>query len=257
MSNEPLVMTQPLEGHTVQRYDGELNSLHLKVLEMAGLVLDQIKHALLALRKKDIKAANTVLEREHEVDELEVSTDDDVVTVIAKRGPVAKDLRVIMSISKTIADLERIGDEATRIAYIAKGLYESEHSQPSDQLTHDVTRMGHLALEMLQEAMQSFDTLDDARARALICRENELAIEFESGLRRLATFLLEDARNVGHAVHVVLLAKSVERVGDLARNIAEYVVYMVGGEDVRHRLGSFCENTDTAGPHTTDSGASD
>jgi phosphate transport system protein len=244
-------MTRTLEGHTVQRYDGELNSLHLKVLEMAGLVLDQMEHALRALKQKDIQAANAVLEREHEVDELEVSTDDDVVTVIAKRGPVARDLRVIMSISKTIADLERIGDEATRIAYLTKGLYDAEHSQPSTQLTHDVTRMGHLALEMLHEAMQSFDTLDDARARALICRENELAMEFESGLRRLATFLLEDARNVGHTIHIVLLAKSVERVGDHARNIAEYVVYMVGGEDVRHRLGSYCENIDAAGPGTS------
>jgi phosphate transport system protein len=239
-------MTQALEGHTVQRYDGELNSLHLKVLEMAGLVLDQITHALRALKKKDIGSANTVLEREHQVDELEVATDDDVVTVIAKRGPVAKDLRVIMSISKTIADLERIGDEATRVAYLAKGLYESEHSQPSNQLMRDVTRMGRLAQEMLQEAMQSFDSLDDARARALICRENELALEFESGLRRLATFLLEDARNVGHAIHIVLLAKSLERVGDHARNIAEYVVYMVGGEDVRHRLGSYCESANNS-----------
>ena len=105
-------MTQSLEGHTVHRYDGELNNLHLRVLEMGGLVLDQVRHALRALQEKDTSFANTVLEREHEVDNLELGIDDDVITMIAKRGPVARDLRVIMSISKTITDLERVGDEA-------------------------------------------------------------------------------------------------------------------------------------------------
>ena len=240
-------MTQTLEGHTVQRYNGELNNLHLRALEMGALVLDQLKHALLALRHKDISVANTVLEREYEVDELELGIDDAVVTVVAKRGPVAGDLRVIMSISKTITDLERIGDEAARIAYLAKGLYESEHSQPSNHLMRDVKTMGELALEMLQEALQSFDALNVDQARALVCRDNELDTEFQSSLRRLATFLLEDARNVGHAIHVVLLTKSIERIGEHARNIAEYVIYMVRGEDVRHRLGSYCESTGTTG----------
>jgi len=239
-------MTRTLEGHTVQRYNGELNNLHLRVLEMGGLVQDQLRHALLALNKKDVSVANTVLEREHTVDELELGIDDDVITVIAKRSPVAGDLRVIMSISKTIADLERIGDEAARIAHLAKGLYESEHSQPSNHLMRDVTTMGELALQMLQESLESFDSLNVDHARALVCRENELDIEFQSSLRRLATFLLEDARNVGHAIHIVLLTKAIERVGDHARNIAEYVIFMVRGEDVRHRLGSYCEASNTA-----------
>ena len=104
-------MTHSLEGHTVHRYDGELNNLHLRALEMGGLVLDQVRHALRALQDKDTGFANTVLEREHEVDNLELGIDDDVITMIAKRGPVARDLRVIMSISKTITDLERVGDE--------------------------------------------------------------------------------------------------------------------------------------------------
>ena len=237
-------MTQALEGHTVQRYDGELNTLHLRVLEMGGLVLDQARKALRALKQKDINDANTVLEQEHEVDDLELEIDDGVITIIAKRGPVARDLRVIMSISKTITDLERIGDEAARIAHLAKAIYESERSQPSGHLMRDVTTMGQLALEMLQEALESFDTLNTTRARALVCRENELDMEFQSSLRRLATFLLEDARNVGHAIHIVLLIKAIERIGDHARNVAEYVIYMVCGEDVRHRLGGYCESGD-------------
>ena len=234
-------MTHSLEGHTVHRYDGELNNLHLRVLEMGGLVLDQVRHALRALQDKDTSFANTVLEREHEVDDLELAIDDDVITMIAKRGPVARDLRIIMSISKTITDLERIGDEAARIGHIAKAIYESERSAPSGHLMRDVIKMAQLGVEMLQEALEAFDSLDATHARALVCRENELDLEFQSSLRRLATFLLEDARNVGHAIHIVLLIKCIERIGDHARNIAEYIIYMVRGEDVRHRLGSYCE----------------
>lgn len=234
-------MTQSLEGHTVHRYDGELNNLHLRVLEMGGLVLDQVRHALRALQDKDTSFANTVLEREHEVDNLELEIDDDVITMIAKRGPVARDLRVIMSMSKTITDLERIGDEAARIGHIAKAIYESERSAPSGHLMRDVIKMAQLGVEMLQEALEAFDSLNATHARALVCRENELDLEFQSSLRRLATFLLEDARNVGHAIHIVLLIKCIERIGDHARNLAEYIIYMVRGEDVRHRLGSYCE----------------
>jgi phosphate transport system protein len=248
--DETAAMTQSLEGHTVHRYDGELNNLHLRVLEMGGLVLDQVRHALRALQDKDTSFANTVLEREHEVDNLELGIDDDVITMIAKRGPVARDLRVIMSISKTITDLERVGDEAARIGHIAKAIYESERSAPSGHLMRDVIKMAQLAVEMLQESLASFDSLNPSHARALVCRENELDFEFQSSLRRLATFLLEDARNVGHAIHVVLLIKSIERIGDHARNIAEYVIYMVRGEDVRHRLGSYCESEETRNSET-------
>ncbi len=240
-------MSSTLEGHTMQRYDGELNNLHLRVVEMGGLVLDQVRLALAALKEKDKATARTVLEREHEVHALELGIDDDVITVVAKRGPVARDLRVIMSISKCVTDLQRIGDEAVRITNVGRGLYDSEHSPPGDYLLRDVRTMGHQAMAMLQDTLASFDTLDVKRSEALVCRENELDIEFQSSLRRLATFLLEDARNVGHAIHIVLLIKAIERIGDHARNIAEYVIFMVHGEDVRYRLGNYCEPGNHAG----------
>ena len=249
-------MCRTLEGHTVQRYNGDLNNLHLKVLEMGGLVLDQVKNAQLALKHKDINGANRVLARETEVDTLELAIDEQLIAIMAKRGPVARDLRVIMSMSRTVTDLERIGDEAARVAHLARNLYESERSQPSSHLMRDVITMGQLALEMLQESLESFDGLNANHARALVCRENELDLEFQSSLRRLATFLLEDARNVGHAIYIVLLTKAVERIGDHARNIAEYVIYMVRGEDVRHRLGSYCDTEAQprdGGPNATDS----
>lgn len=234
-------MSQALEGHTVHRYDGELNALHMRMLEMGSLVLNQVRQSLQALQQKDTAAAHEVLEREHDVDELELKIDDDVVMVIAKRGPVARDLRVIMSISKAVSDLERIGDEAARIANMIINLYDNESSQPSTHLMRDVTTMGNLALKLLQEALEGFDTLDAYRARTIVCRENELDIEFQSSLRRLATFLLEDARNVGHTIHIVLMIKAIERIGDHARNLAEYIVYMVQGEDIRHHIGTYCE----------------
>lgn len=231
----------------MQRYDGELNNLHLTVVEMGGLVMDQTRLALHALIDKDVNGLETVLEREHTVHDLELSIDEDAITVVAKRAPMARDLRVIMSISKCVSALARIGDAAVRIAHVGKGLYSPEQSQPGGQLLRDVTTMGHLAIEILQESLESFDTLDISRAQSLVCRENELDIEFQSSLRRLATFLLEDARNVGHAIHVVLLTKAIERIGDHARNIAEYVIYMVSGEDIRHKLGGYCARGVAAG----------
>lgn len=242
-------MTKALEGHTLQRYDGELNNLHMRVLEMGSLVLNQFRQALQALREQDPVVAQQVLEREHDVDRLELESDEDVITVIAKRGPVAGDLRVIMAISKAITDLERIGDEAARIAGLITLIYDKERNLPSPQLLRDVVTMGGLALEMLQEALESFDTLDADRAQALACRQNELDVEFQSSLRRLATFLLEDARNVGHAIHTVLMIKAIERIGDHARNLSEYVIYMVSGQDIRHRLGAYCR---TQGHAATD-----
>lgn len=228
-------MSSQLEGHTVQRYDGELNNLHLRVVKMGGLAVDQLKLALRALQEKDLQAAETVIQREHEIDEMEIATDDEIITVIAKRSPVARDLRVVMSISKAITDLERVGDEAARVAHLAHDIYGSERSVPSQQLLRDVATMGRVALDMLEEAVHSFDRLDLERARRIAANHGELDQEFQSCLRRLATFLLEDARNVGHTIQAVLAVKALERIGDHARNIAEYVVYLVSGEDIRHQ----------------------
>lgn len=234
-------MHRSLEGHTAHRYDGELNNLHLQMLELGGLVLDQVNLALRSLRERSATLAQNVLEREHDVDRLEMQIDNDLVAVIAKRAPVARDLRVIIAISKATTDLERIGDEAARIANLALAIYDSDTALPSKHLMRDVNIMGQLAVAMLHEALESFDTLNAERATALVCEENELEIEFQSSLRRLATYLLEDARNVGHAIHTVLMIKSIERVGDHARNLTEYIVYIITGKDIRHNHSGYCE----------------
>lgn len=229
---------QLLEGHTVRRYDGELNTLHLRVLEMGGLVLNQTKLALCGLTEGDLKATSDVLEYEHDVDEIEIQTDEEIINVLAKRQPMAGDLRVIMSISKAITDLERIGDEAARVAEIGKSMHGNERSKPGSQLLRDVTTMGDLAIGKLEEALHCFDALDIERALKLAAGKSELDMEFQSSLRRLATFLLEDARNVGYHINIVLAIKSLERIGDLSRNLAEYVVYMLSGKDIRHTNGN-------------------
>jgi len=234
-------MHRSLEGHTAHRYDGELNSLHLQMLEMGGLVMDQVNLALQSLHDRSATLAQNVVEREHDVDQLERKIDNDLVAVIAKRAPVARDLRVIISISKATTDLERIGDEAARIANLALAIYDSDTSLPGKNLMRDVGIMGQQVTAMLHESLESFDTLDAKRAAMLICKDNELEIEFQSSLRRLATYLLEDARNVGHAIHTVLMIRSIERIGDHARNLAEYIVYIIQGKDIRHNHAAYCE----------------
>jgi phosphate transport system protein len=234
-------MHRSLEGHTAHRYDGELNSLHLQMLEMGALVMDQVNLALQSLHDRSATLAQNVVEREHDVDQLERKIDNDLVAIIAKRAPVARDLRVIVSISKATTDLERIGDEAARIANLALAIYDSDTSLPGKNLMRDVGIMGQQVTAMLHESLESFDTLDAKRAEKLICKDNELEIDFQSSLRRLATYLLEDARNVGHAIHTVLMIRSIERIGDHARNLAEYIVYIIQGKDIRHNHTAYCK----------------
>ena len=220
--------TSFLEGHTVRRYDGELTHLNLMVLEMGGLATDQCREALAALQAGDVELAAHVLEREDAVDALELELDENIWWLVGQRGLVA--------VIKTITDLERIGDEAARIARSVKAIYADarERRRPSAKLLRDVQRMGQAALKYLREAVALYDNFDADKAQALIARDGELDDEFAASLRRVSTFLLEDARNVGHVVEVVLMTKALERVGDHARNLAEYVIYLIGGKDIRH-----------------------
>jgi phosphate transport system protein len=223
-----------MEGHTVQRFDGELNNLHMLILEMGGLVLDQVSQSIRAVTEKNIEAARLVLQREPDVDALEVKIDEENIIVMAKRCPVAKDLRITTTISKAVTDLERIGDEAARIANQVIQIYNNDANDPSTHLLRDIRTMGKLSVRMLQDALEIFDTFDIKNARQLAGSGVELDEEFQSSLRRIATFVLEDARNVGHTINVTLIIKALERIGEHARNIAEYVIYLVKGEDVRH-----------------------
>ena len=226
---------QYLEGHTVRRYDGELTNLNLMVLEMGGLVIEQCRDALAALRTGDAALAAKVLEREDRVDALELELDDNIWWLVGQRGPVGRDLRVVVAVSKAVTDLERVGDEAARVARSTQIILGHERERrPSGKLLRDVQTMGRLALGILQDAVTLYDSFDAEKAEALVRRDVELDDEYQACLRRVSTFLMEDARNVGHVVSVVLMTKAFERIGDHARNLSEYLIYLIRGRDVRH-----------------------
>jgi phosphate transport system protein len=220
------------------------------LLEMGGLVLDQLRNALHALSSKDLACALKVIDRDNDVDSLEVQTDREVLNIIARRTPVARDLRTVMVCSKAVTDLERAGDEASRIAKLSLPLLEGNGPDPSDNLLRDVCSMGRLSTNMLENSLTAMDRLDISLAEELAASQPELDAEFQSSLRRLATFIMEDSRNVGHAIRVVLIIKALERIGQHATNIAEQLIYLIRGEDVRHRRGqsrSADDRADSAG----------
>lgn len=227
-------MTMATEGHTVKRYDEALQHLRSQVMEMGGLVEDQIARALKALDDEDVSAAREVVGRDHRVNALEVSIDEECTQLLALRQPMAGDLRMIMVLSKSVTDLERIGDEAQKIARMVIQIYGSVSSPPSYRLFREVFSMGKLATGMLQGALDALARQDAERALEVARGDDDLDREFQSAVRHLSTYMMEDARIIGHAVNVVFMVKALERIGDHAKNIAEYTVYLIKGKDIRH-----------------------
>jgi len=228
-------MNDATEGHTFKRYDGELNHLQYMVLEMGGLVLNQVREALAAFKSRDLALAHKVATRDSEVDRLEVEADTEIVKLIAQRGPVGSDLRLVMAVSKSISELERLGDEAVKIASLVAQMFGNESSDPNYQLLRDINIMGGMALNSLKNALEVFDLWDEEKALTVIKHHRDMEEEFESSLRRLMTYIMEDSRNIGFAINVVLVIKALERIGHHAQNLAEYVVFQVKGEDIRHQ----------------------
>lgn len=218
--------------HTSKQYEAELESLRAKVLEMGGLVEQQIIGALEALTTLDEKKASDVIVADVRVNELELEIDQDASQIIAKRQPAASDLRLIMVILKTITDLERIGDEAAKIARTA--LKMIDHSKVYQPRFTEIKTMINLVRDMLRTSLDSFARVD-ASNTADVAKQDELVDEqFSAAIRQVVTYMLEDPRTITMSIEVIFVAKAIERIGDHAKNIAEYVVYMVKGIDVRH-----------------------
>ena len=222
------------EEHTVKRFDQDLAALNSLVLKMGGLVEEQISRAVSAITEEDLELARDVIARDHVVNFMDVQADERIVNLLALRQPMGKDLRTITSLGKTVTDLERIGDEAERIARMSIQIYESGGGPPNHALLRDLFPMSKLAAAMLHSALDSLARLDVEQAIETARGDTELDQEFQAALRRLATYIMEDARNVGHAINVIFAVKSLERIGDHSKNIAEYVIYLVKGKDVRH-----------------------
>jgi phosphate transport system protein len=233
-------MTTPpsRSGHTVRQFDTELDELRGLVLKMGRLVVQQIRDALDGLLGDKVAVAKMVQRREDWVDAMEVEADDRIVDLLVQRQPVGPDLRAILSLGKSVRDLERMGDEAERIARASLDAHEkSPGFKPSNELLRDVATMGALALELVESSLRSLTQLDVDLALAVTRRDDELDANFRAALRRLATFIMEDSRTVGNVIGSTFVLKSLERIGDHATNIAEHVIYLIRGKDIRH-LGS-------------------
>jgi phosphate transport system protein len=209
-----------LEGHISRAFDGALAALHIRVVEMGGLVLDQVREAAAAYTDWQTAPAQRVLEREREVNEYNTRLNEEQVTLIARRQPVAGDLRAIIGMTNVVSELERAGDEAKKIArtVIAQG------GRPGQATTRDVRHLAQLAVSLLRSALEAFDRLDASTASDVITRDKELDEEYAAGLRRLMTRALEDPRQVSIAIEAAFALKSLERIGDHARNLARHVL---------------------------------
>ncbi|MGA7948653.1 MAG: phosphate signaling complex protein PhoU [Thiobacillaceae bacterium] len=218
--------------HTYKQFDAELEGVRASVLKMGGLVEEQITHAVEALITGNTDLADDVINCDHNVNALEVSIDEDVAHIIARRQPTASDLRMLMMVVKTITDLERIGDEAAKVARMSKLIHAAERiSLPR---FNEVKYMSSLVLEMLKKALDGFARLDASSAADVLRQDQQVDEEFRLNLRHLITYMMEDPRTISVFIDILFVAKALERMGDHAKNMTEYVVYMVKGKDVRH-----------------------
>ena len=204
-------MNERTEGHIVRRFDGELAGLRLLMLEMGGLVLDQVQRAVASIEREDLHAAREVIARDHLVNSYDSRIDEASVSLLARRQPMAGDLRVIMAIGKAVSDLERIGDEAKKIARMTLLLFARGASVPRRPLLRDVRPMAALATRMLGSALRAFDEMDADAALVVTEGDAELDREFRSASRRLSTYIMEDSRQLGHAINVLTAIKALER----------------------------------------------
>jgi phosphate transport system protein len=231
-----------ISEHASKQYDLDLESIRSRVLQMGGLVESQIRRALEGLQSGDRALLDDVIATDHRVNGMEVALDGDCSQVIVRRQPAANDLRMILAITKTVTDLERIGDEAQKIARMAKSIHERDGGMRAARSV-DVRHAAEVALSMLRQALDAFARLDVNAAAEVIRQDASIDSEFRSLLRQLVTYMMEDPRTISTSLEIIWVAKAIERMGDHAKNMAEYVIYIVKGTDVRHTFSGAREET--------------
>ena len=222
----------PSSDHISRQFDADLEAIRASVLQMGGLVESQIKSAVESLLNSDTVLMTQVIDNDHRVNALEIKIDEACSQLIARRQPAAGDLRLVMAVIKTITDLERIGDEAEKIARMAKLL--SQKSGLVLPRYHEIKHASDIALDMLRKSLDAFARLDIVMAAQVVRQDEQVDEEFRAIMRYLITFMMEDARTISTSLEILFVAKAIERIGDHAKNISEYVIYMVKGRDVRH-----------------------
>jgi len=218
--------------HISKQFDQELEAVRARVLQMGGLVEEQIINAIEALSTGDVVLASSVMANDHRVNALEVALDEECSMIIARRQPTARDLRMLLTVIKTITDLERIGDEASKVARMAKLIYETDRIV-SPRFT-EIKHMSTIVLDMLRKALDGFARLEASNAMQIARLDDSVDEEYRMVLRHLVTYMMEDPRTISMFIEIIFAAKAIERMGDHAKNMSEYVVYMVKGKDVRH-----------------------
>ena len=219
------------QEHISRQFDADLEGLRTRVLAMGGLVEQQVIRAMDGLESGDIALIEQVIATDRMVNRHEVELDEACNHVIAKRQPAAVDLRMIMTVVKTITDLERIGDEAKKIAKMARAIHGGDiRVVPSV----DLRAPADIAVSMLRKALDAFARLDVNTALVILKEDDLIDAEFNGFVRKLITYMMEDPRTISASLDLLFVAKAIERIGDHAKNIAEFVIYVVKGADVRH-----------------------
>ncbi|MEN9886540.1 MAG: hypothetical protein RL758_1118 [Pseudomonadota bacterium] len=221
-----------MDKHLSSQFDAELNSISSRTLELGGLVESQIRQAIYALAHFSQETANQVIEAETRVNALEVEIDHELSTIIARRQPTARDLRLLIAISKTTANLERAGDEAEKIARMVKAIMKdgAARTLPASELQMEAD----LAIALLRKTLDAFARLDVNAALSIMKEDNLIDSEFDGFVRKLITYMMEDPRTISASLDLLFVAKAIERIGDHAKNIAECIIYVVKGMDIRH-----------------------
>jgi phosphate transport system protein len=227
-----MLKQEDYKQHISERFNTELEEVKKHLLEMGGKVEQQLGAAVEALIAGDGSSAEAIINRDHEVNQMEMVIDDECATILARRQPAASDLRLVVTIIKVNTDIERIGDEAAKIARQAVKLAE-EGASPSNYV--EIRHIGAHVAAMLRKALDAFARLDVELAVEVVKEDADVDKEYGSAMRSLVTFMMEDPRDIGAILNEMWSLRSLERIGDHASNIAEHVVYLVRGLDVRHQ----------------------
>ncbi|HEY6125688.1 MAG TPA: phosphate signaling complex protein PhoU [Steroidobacteraceae bacterium] len=222
-------MSLSLEGHTARAFDGDLSSLHVQAVAMGALVIDQVQLAVNAYSGWDRSMATLVLERERKINLYDAEIEEAALQVIARRQPVAQDLRAVFAIDKVVTELERAADEAKKLALAVLADSESNGFRPGAATAREARQLGRLAVLMIRASLEAFDRLDPVAAAAVIHQDQEMDSEYAAALRRILTRAMEDVRQTQAAIEAAFIMRSLERIGDHARNIARHVGF-IGGQ---------------------------
>ncbi|AJQ92230.1 MULTISPECIES: phosphate signaling complex protein PhoU [Gynuella] len=223
-----------LDHHISQRFNQELEEARKNLMQMGGIVEQQVRDAIKSIVDGDSELAEKVIQADKRVNKMEVKIDEECANIIARRHPAASDLRFVLAVTKSVNDLERMGDEASKIARMALELSGNEGSGPTKGFI-EMRHIGEQVAKMVMEALDSFARLESASALAVLKADKDVDLEYTTAIRTLITYMMEDGRTISRVMNIVWALRSLERIGDHSRNIAEHVIYLVEGEDMRHQ----------------------